>query len=385
MRDARAGASRGAGATDDTDNTGRCLHETGGRHHRAAPAPTGRHAIVLRMLEPRGRGLRPGVCCVALLVLAVAAPRPCAGQAEPRGSGDWVASRTPDGQPDIQGVWTNATMTPLERPADLAGKPFFSEAEAAALERAAQEQREQAFAPGAVRIERLPPGSRFAGYNAAIWSGTRSIAPTRRTSMVVDPPSGRVPLRPEAESRRDYLVAHRSDTYENMSVYTRCITRGVPGALIPNFYNAGNHILQAPGYVVILTEMIGEARIIPLDDRPPLDPAIGLWMGDSRGRWEGETLVVETTNFDDRGWITPNQNAGRMHGVPVSRTLRVVERFTRVSEDVLDWRATVEDPSFYTAPWTLELPLTRDPSYDLYEYACHEGNYAVPNLSLIHI
>ncbi len=336
--------------------------------------------MVLRMLEPRRRGVRLLVCWVALLAMAAAAPGPCAAQVEPRASGDWVAPRTPDGQPDIQGVWTNATMTPLERPSGLVDKPFFSEAEAAELERAARERRERAFAPGAVRIERLPPGSSFAGYNAAIWSGTRSIAPTRRTSMVVDPASGRVPLRPAAVARRNHLVANRTDTYENMSVYTRCITRGVPGALIPNFYNAGNLILQTPGYVVILTEMIGEARIIPLDDRPPLDPAIGLWMGDSRGRWEGETLVVETANFTEKGWITPNQNAGRMHGVPVTRGLRVIERFTRVSEDVLDWRATVEDPSVYTAPWTLELPLTRDPAYDLYEYACHEGNYAVPNI-----
>ncbi len=324
--------------------------------------------------------MRRLVCWVALLAITASAPRPGAGQERARGAGDWAAPRTPDGQPDIQGVWTNATMTPLERPADLAGKAFFSEAEAAALERAAQEQRERAFAPGAVRVERLPPGSSFAGYNAAIWSGTRSITPTRRTSMVVDPPSGRVPLRPEAAARRNHLVAHRTDSYENMSVYTRCITRGVPGALIPNFYNAGNLILQTPGYVVILTEMIGEARVIPLDDRPPLDRAIGLWMGDSRGRWEGDTLVVETTRFTGKGWITPNQNAGRMHGVPVSRELRVVERFTRVSEDVLDWRATVHDPSVYTAPWTLELPLTRDPTYDIYEYACHEGNYAVPNI-----
>ncbi len=332
------------------------------------------------MREPRRRWLRPVFCGVALLAAAAAAPGSSAGQVDSRASEDWVAPRTPDGQPDIQGVWTNATMTPLERPSRLADKPFYSETEAAELERAARRQRERAFAPGAVRVERLPPGSSFAGYNAAIWSGTRSIAPTRRTSIVVDPPSGRVPLRPEAVARRNYLAAHRTDSYENMSVYTRCITRGVPGALIPNFYNAGNLILQTPGYVVILTEMIGEARIIPLDDGPALDPAIGLWMGDSRGRWEGETLVVETTNFTEKGWITPNQNAGRMHGVPVTRGLRVIERFTRVSEDILDWRATVEDPSLYTAPWTLELPLTRDPAYDLYEYACHEGNYAVPNI-----
>ena len=324
---------------------------------------------------------RASLRAAAALAAACALAAPAAAeQGGRRAAGQWTAPRTPDGQPDIQGIWTNATMTPLERPPELADKAFFSAAEAAALERAARERRARAFAPGAARVERLPPGSRFAGYNAAIWSGRRSIAPTRRTSMVVDPPHGRVPLRPEAAARRDRIVAQRSDTWANMSVYTRCITRGVPGALIPNFYNAGNHILQTPGHVVILTEMIGEARVIPLGDRPPLHPSIGLWMGDSRGRWEGETLVVETTNFNARGWIAPNQNAGRMHGVGVSRGLRVVERFTRVSEDVLDWRATVDDPRVYTAPWTLELPLTRDPSYDLYEYACHEGNYAVPNI-----
>ena len=316
----------------------------------------------------------------AVLMLLMAAPMPAAAQADVPEVREWTAPRTPDGQPDIQGVWTNSTMTPLERPARLADKAFYSEAEAAELEGAASERRQRAFEPGGTRVQRLPPGSRFAGYNGAIWSHARTIAPTRRKSMVVDPPDGRVPLRPAAEERRDFLVANRSDTYDNMSVYSRCITRGIPGALIPNFYNAGNLILQTPGYVVILTEMIGEARFIPLDDRPRISSSIGLWMGDSRGRWEGETLVVETTNFTEKGWITPNQNAGRMHGVPVTRDLRVVERFTRVSEDVLDWRATVEDPQVYAAPWTLELPLTRDPAYDLYEYACHEGNYSVPNI-----
>ena len=321
-----------------------------------------------------------GARCVCIAAVLVAAPAPCAGQIENSNAGEWIAPRTPDGQPDIQGVWTNSTMTPLERPADMGDKPFYSEAEASELDAAARERRARASEPGGTRLQRLPPGSRFGGYNAAIWSAARSIAPTRRTSMVVNPPDGRVPLRPAAEERRDYLVANRSDTYDNMSVYTRCITRGIPGALIPNFYNAGNLILQTPDFVVILTEMIGEARFIPLDGRPRINPSIGLWMGDSRGRWEGETLVVETTNFTEKGWITPNQNAGRMHGVPVTRDLRVVERFTRVSEDVLDWRVTIEDPQVYAAPWTLELPLTRDPAYDLYEYACHEGNYSVPNI-----
>ena len=189
-----------------------------------------------------------------------------------------------------------------------------------------------------------------------------------------------MPTRPEAEARAEWLVANRTDSHENMSPYSRCITRGVPGSMIPNTYNTGNHIFQIPGHVVILYEMVREPRIIPLDDRPFVDSKIAQWMGDARGRWEGETLVVETRNFTEKGWITPNQNAGRMHGVPVSPELRLVERFTRVAEDILDWRVRVEDPPVYTAPWTLELPLRRDMSYDLYEYACHEGNRAVTGI-----
>ena len=175
-------------------------------------------------------------------------------------------------------------------------------------------------------------------------------------------------------------MAHRTDAHENMSPYSRCITRGVPGSMIPNTYNTGNHILQIPGFVVILYEMVREPRIIPIDGRPPIDGKIDQWMGDARGRWEGETLVVETTNFTVKGWITPNQNSGRMHGVPVTTNLRLVERFTRVAEDILDWEVRVEDPEVYTQPWTLELPLVRDPDYILYEYACHEGNRAVTGI-----
>ena len=198
--------------------------------------------------------------------------------------------------------------------------------------------------------------------------------------MVADPPSGRVPTRPAAEQRAAWLVANRSVSYENMSPYSRCITRGVPGSMLPNSYNTGNHIFQVPGYVIIVYEMVREPRVIPLDGRPHVDPRIRQWMGDARGRWEGETLVVETTRFTEKAWITPNQNAGRMHGVPVSRSLKLVERFTRVAEDALDWQVRVEDPEVYTEPWTLELPLERDMSYTLYEYACHEGNRAVSNI-----
>jgi hypothetical protein len=165
-----------------------------------------------------------------------------------------------------------------------------------------------------------------------------------------------------------------------MSVYSRCITRGVPGSWLPNTYNTGHYIVQVPGYVVIMYEMMRDVRIIPLGDRPHVSPKVGLWMGDSRGRWEGETLVIETTNFIDKGWIFPNQNAGRLHGVPATAQLRVVERLSRVDQDILQWEATIEDPEVYTQPWTMQLPLRRDPDYVLYEYACHEGNRAVSGI-----
>ena len=152
--------------------------------------------------------------------------------------------------------------------------------------------------------------------------------------------------------------------------------------MLPNTYNTGNHIFQTEDYVVILYEMVREPRVIPLGDRPHLPAGLTQWMGDARGRWEGETLVVETTNFTEKAWITPNQNARRMHGVPVSRELRLVERFTRVAEDLLDWQVRVEDPPVYTAAWTLELPLRRDMGYDLYEYACHEATGRSPASSV---
>ena len=174
----------------------------------------------------------------------------------------------------------------------------------------------------------------------------------------------------------DDWVPPRTDTVENMSVYSRCITRGAPGTMFPNIYNNGYQIIQTPGYVVIRAEMM-HVRIIPLDGSPHADEKIGAWMGDSRGRWEGNTLVVETTNFDPKGWISSNASAGRVHAVPVSDALRVVERFTRVDERTIEWQARVEDPNVYTQPWTVAIPLRREPDYIIYEYACHEGNHAI--------
>jgi hypothetical protein len=165
-----------------------------------------------------------------------------------------------------------------------------------------------------------------------------------------------------------------------MSPWDRCITRGIPGSMLPAGYNNAYEILQFPGYVVILYEMIHDARIIPLDNRPPLPAHVQSWMGEPRGRWDGDTLVVETTNFNNKGWIATSQAGGRIKGIRHTDQLRVVERFRRASADTISYSATIEDPEIYTRPWTVSFPLTADPSYRIYEYACHEGNYAMENM-----
>src|SRR5262249_22151661 len=237
------------------------------------------------------------------------------------GSRQWTATKTPDGQPELQGVWTNATLTPFERPAALAGKTFLTEAEAADVERRAAVNREEEAPPR--------PGD-VGNYNQVWFDSGDHVVSTRRTSLVVDPPDGRVPLKPDAEASRDYASAHQGDSYEFMSVWDRCITRGVPGGMFPAGYNNAYEIVQSPGFVVIHYEMIHEARIIPIDGRPHLPSHVRSWNGDSRGRWEGNTLVVDTTNYNDKGWITTAAAGGRIQGVHPSPSLHVVERLTRV-------------------------------------------------------
>ena len=309
-----------------------------------------------------------GALTVAIVVVSLA-PVPVAAQAPSAPAKTWTPPRTPDGQPDLQGMWTNDTITPFERPSELAGKQFLTEEEAAELEeRTAQRRVESEASAG------------FRSYNQ-LWldSGT-TVVPTRQTSLVMDPPDGRVPIAPAAEERRDFYRAHSADSYAYMSVWDRCITRGVPGSMFPAGYNNAYRILQIPGYVVIQQEMIHDTRIIPLDGRPHVGPNIRLWMGDSRGRWEGNTLVVSTTNFTDRGWIASNSAAGRVKGIPVSESLHVVERFTRVDADTIHYEATIEDPNVYARPWTVSIPMNRDQNYRIFEYACHEGNQAVENI-----
>src|ERR1700730_1252059 len=290
-------------------------------------------------------------------------------QSKPQ-SKQWTPPRTADGQPDLQGVWTNATITPFERPAQLAGKAFLTEQEAAEIEKQSAQS----------KVDRPPTAGDVGTYNQ-VWfdSGTKVVS-TRQTSLVVEPPDGRVPVKPSAEAKRDYDLAHAADSWEYMSVWDRCITRGVPAGMFPAGYNNSYQILQTPGYVVIFYEMIHETRIIPLDDRPHVSAGIRLWNGDSRGHWEGKTLVVDTTNYNNKGSIGTSAATLRIKGIPQSEALHVVERFTRTSPETISYEVTIDDPPMYSRPWKAAFPLTRDEKYKIYEYACHEGNHAVENV-----
>jgi hypothetical protein len=300
---------------------------------------------------------------IAVLILAPVLPAQKVSKA-------WTAARTPDGQPDLQGVWTNATITPFERPAELGNKAYLTEQEADKLERQAADN----------RVDRPPKPGDVGSYNQAWFDSGTKVVGTRQTSLVVDPPDGKVPLKPEAEAKRDYNLAHNADAPEYMSVWDRCITRGVPGGMFPAGYNNAYQIFQSPGYVVILYEMIHAARVIPLDGRPHLPENVRQWDGDSRAHWEGDTLVVDTTNYNNKGWIATSAATGRVKGILQSEALHVLERFQRVSPDVLRYEVVITDPNEYTKPWKVSMPLSRDQSYQLLEYACQEGNHAVENV-----
>lgn len=303
------------------------------------------------------------------LFVSIVPPR-LVSQAAPQVRKTWTPPRTPDGHPDLQGIWTNPTITPFERPANLAGKSQLSENEAAQLEERAAEN----------RVDRPPAAGDVGNYNQ-VWfdSGTKVVA-THQTSLVIDPADGRVPVKPSAEARRDYYLAHNSDSYEYMSPWDRCITRGVPGAMFPAGYNNAYQIIQIPGYVVILSEMIHNARIIPVDGRPHAPASIRQWDGDSRGHWEGDTLVVDTTNYNGKGWISTSAAGGRIKGIPQSQSLHVIERFRRVDATTIAYEVSIDDPEEYTKPWKVSIPLVGDPSYKIFEYACHEGNEAMGDI-----
>ncbi len=292
---------------------------------------------------------------LALVMPMLFVPTPVAGQGNTVGGEAAAPPRTPWGDPDLQGIWSNTTTTPLERPDDLAGKEFLTDEEWAARN---PDSGISAFNAG-------PTGA----YND-FWleKGELSL----RTSLIVDPLDGKRPPRTPAEEER--LAARRvrfedggrpRDSWADFSTYNRCISRGMPDGMMPGFYNHNYHIVQTPDHVAILVEMIHETRVIPLDGRSHLSPVFRQWMGDSRGHWDGDTLVVETTNLRQR----PGEGANRR---------RVVERFSRVDAETIDYRITVTDPRL-TAPWTASIPMAAIEG-PLFEYACHEGNYSLANM-----
>jgi hypothetical protein len=270
--------------------------------------------------------------------------------------------RTPWGDPDLQGIWTNATLTPLERPDNAADKEFLTEEEAAQINSAGIER---VLAP-------LKPEVEASGELNDAYMEIGEVVRTRRTSLIIDPPNGKVPFTTEGRARRAQefrrlIGAIPINSYEDRPMNDRCLLTG--GLITPNPFYLNNHqIFQTKDHVAIKSEVMNETRIIPLDRRPPLDDRIRLWGGSSRGHWEGNTLVVETANWNGRSVIFGS-----------TAEQRVVERFTRVDASTIDYEATVTDPASYTQPWTLANTM-RAIEGPIYEYACHEGNYGLVNI-----
>ena len=311
-----------------------------------------------------------GGLAVALALLPSVLSTPGQAQTATEEAVRWTPPRTPDGQPDLQGVWKFATVTPLERPEELAGKAFLTEAEAEAFAREAVSRRNADPRPGEVETRVVP-------YNDFWWDRGTDVVETRRTSLIVDPPNGRLPpLTPAAQKKATDFEERRNRPAtgpEDRSLQERCIVGFNAGPpIIPAAYNQQVQLFQGPGYAVIFTEMVHNARIVPLDGQPHLSQGVRQLAGDSRGRWEGQTLVVETTNF------RPMLDWPRITG-GISDQLHLTERFTRVGADVLVYEFTVDDAATFTRSWSAEIPMTRIDE-KIYEYACHEGNYGMTNL-----
>lgn len=307
-------------------------------------------------------GFRTASCAVTAFLFAAAL---AAGQTAKPAAKTWSAPRTPDGQPDIEGIWTSATITPLERPADLAGKPTLTEKEAVEYEKKqlAQNNRDRRDGGADADLGRA--------YNEFWYDRGTKIVGTRRTSLIVDPPDGLIPaLTPEAQKRindrQEFAQQHAFDGPEDRPLAERClswVTAGPP--MMPSAYNNNYHIVQTPGYVTILSEMIHDVRIIPLDGRPHLGGKIRQWMGDARGHWEGNTLVVDSADFNAKAPFRGSD-----------QKLHLIEKFTRVDANTLLYEFTVDDPTTFTKPWTAQVPMTKSEG-PIYEYACQEGNYAL--------
>src|SRR5262245_8145434 len=333
------------------------------------------------------------VSVIATVCLSAA---PTSGQTQARIAADTTSAgpvpRTPDGRPDLQGIWTTQTFTTLERPDHLAGKEFFTAEEVAALNQQLTADGADPIARDAINIadpearkKRLYQTNREPGYihyDNAIW--LRTPVPkgltSGRTSLITDPKDGKLPPLTQEAARRAAAEAEASrhpsafDSYETRPLPERCIAWAHEGPpILPPAYNDIHQIFQTPDYVVVFTELhTHPPRIIPLDGRPHISDQIRQYAGDSRGRWEGDTLVVETTNYNDKR---------RWRGS--TRTLRVVERFTRVNAERIQYEFTVDDPNTWTRPWSAEVPMVKTEGR-LFEYGCHEGNHDIRHILEIH-
>ena len=317
-------------------------------------------------------------CLVAVVALGALMPAAAAGQ----------GARTPWGDPDLQGIYTNKTITPLERPEDAGAKEFLTDEEVAEQERARLDRNEELLHAAA---RRTVAGGNVGGYNN-FWldGGTR---PTGRTSLISDPPNGRIPALTADGARRRaahdaaYPVAGPFDSWEDLELNDRCLVWSAGPPMLPSAYNNNFMIFQVPGYVVIYVEMIHDTRIIPIDGRPHLASDMRQWHGDARGHWEDDTLVVETTNIR-----RTTANAAAVGGDPVllraangrtDDTITVTERFTRADAGTIDYEFTINDPTQWTQSFSGEFPFFAFPEEELqllFEYACHEGNYSMTNI-----
>lgn len=324
--------------------------------------------------------------CAATIMLTLVAT-PSMGQ----------TPRTADGRPDLQGVWDFRTMTPLQRPTELGEKAFLTSEEAAAQEAGVAERRARLLEPSEVRTEPLPAGGggrAVGGYNDFWLDYGTTIVGDRRTSLIVDPPDGRLPaLTAEGESLRQVgslmedlpiegLVRVRSagtgsDYPEDRGLAERCLVGFNSGPpMMPSGYNNNMQLFQTPDAVVILNEMVHDVRIIPLDERPHLPPSVGQWAGSSIGRWDGDTLVVETTNMTDK---TASFEPSATTAIGTGVTLTLTERFSRLNDETLLYEYTVDDPTIFTSAFTVAVPMRRSEE-PMFEYACHEGNYGLLNI-----
>ncbi len=298
-----------------------------------------------------------------LAMLGIILTATCVSAQSTDSAADWSLRRTPWGHPDLTGTYSSDDMrgVPLQRPEEFGTRLYLTDEEF--------EEREER---NNAEVARLDEGG-------TAFLSERGVRSFRQTSLIVDPPDGRMPaLTPAGAAGRDELSRRRDSapaSWLDRSLYDRCLTRGVVGSVLPVIYGNGLEIYQAPDAVVIRYEMIHETRIIHLDERPHVDDRIRTFMGDPIGYWDGDTLVVETTNFRGETGIGLNGN-----GVPTSPAIRLTERFTRVAEDQIDYEVRIDDPEVFTAPFTIALPLTTQPNYRVLPYECHEGNFALANI-----